>query len=47
MEDRPTLEDYKQKYDDYKGRIDGDRYVLKLIKGKGTCLVKIQEDYDG
>jgi len=45
MEDRPTLEDYREKHDDYKTVIDGNRYVMTLVPGKGTCLVPIQEDY--
>lgn len=45
MNDRPTLEDFNRKHDDFKTVIDGNRYVTTIIEGKGTCLVPIQEDY--
>jgi len=41
--EKPTLEDWKNKHPDYKTTIDGKKYCLQLIKGKGTCLVPIQE----
>jgi len=41
--EKPTLEDWKNKHDDYRTIIDGKKYCMQLGDDGVTRLVPIQE----
>jgi len=37
-----TAEEWRNKHKDFKSIIDGQRHILTLVEGVGTCLIPVE-----